>query len=774
MSRDSEAAGQPKRAGPLFGDEANEVLRDPRTPSAPSSGSGQPGSHGKRSPNTGPQESSPPPTAEATKKKRSPARGEGEGVSKNEEKREGSGAPSSGISSSATSSTATPTTSTGQQNATTTTPTETSNPEGAPVACSTNTTGFMFGESPDPAQYWGRNADEEDVSAWAASQNHPEVERPAEEGTSAHMWDTVTTVLSTVASQRHGAHDFFSFLDPSVLWRLRETHSAAYVEMFKGAALLREKSVLIEALISCIYTRAVYGLPMYEGYVDSAATWVQGAMQKVNMDKTENEILNAKAFHWKIGEVLVSGYTEEMYEPGFVLSANHRLKWLVLSVRGSMAWQDVMTDIAANDVDFNVRIPKEGGPLWNVDPLKIASSSTQKNHQEVQAASSTAQVVNERPLEQGLRSPTASGTRQKTAGDQNEDSEDELAKSTLCIGTEYIGAVRKPDHSSSSPTLSSSKIDSIPPTSPKAQTPQPQQPLGSPHRSSSTSPRRSSVPSSSSPNLQGVDRPESPPPLFIDQTILGDDAETMTKLMFRTHKGFVKSAEYVYRRVRTAVERFLRRYPDYRFIFTGHSLGAATVALVYFKFCQVVNKRLLLFGSPAIVAEHEEMPSDCGNLVRATQDPRILGVVRGKDFVSQLSMQSFDRLADEISETSYFTQAVDYVSSLFSGSERPAKDYSGTPRPAGKFCLHLQVRPSTAAPTCFWTRNSGQNYRRVLLGLRMIDDHLPNLYLATLCDVYFNKFFRRNEISDEEYVFLKMLKRIRFDYVQAYMSAKWV
>ena len=30
----------------------------------------------------------------------------------------------------------------------------------------------------------------------------------------------------------------------------------------------------------------------------------------------------------------------------------------------------VMTDIAAEDVDFRIRMPRRNGPLWNRDPLE--------------------------------------------------------------------------------------------------------------------------------------------------------------------------------------------------------------------------------------------------------------------------------------------------------------------------------------------------------------------------------------------------------------------
>ncbi|CAD7947073.1 unnamed protein product [Amoebophrya sp. A120] len=990
---------------------------------------------------------------------------------------------------------------------------------------------------PDPTTI---DENKEDVVAAAADdlQNRP-IHRPAHEqtnetgGSSSHMWDTVTTLLSMLSNRRHGAQDFFSFLDPSVMWRLRDVHSQLYEKQFDNAAVLREKSILIETMIACLYMRAVYGVPMYEGYVDSAATWVAGAFMKVNMDQLENEVLNQKAFLALVGAkqdsaqwqrkkriepssevttssqlpsgfvdgqellpgaeqkssstssvdkkkintsqsgttsskrttskeeflsrtsspsskspskpgtssrknsktasrttvpgrhgtgattaatggaaaapttsstssptktnaflpanpILVSAFTEEMYEPAFVLSVNHTLKWLILSVRGSMAWKDVMTDIAAEEVDFAVRFPKAGSALFGVDPLQELTKARDEEKRRAQEAEALRRrassgeaaggphdqepdvasgadplVTSDEPSEVQVgndvvkvkantkarslfpapknKSGTASSTpprvvEQDGPTSSRHDSLDDAIlgppaserKESLpeidYVGNEFVGAkspnkedydergrgvlqggqlstLFQPEPRAETPTSTGAAVVVAPPSRgssanstrssgqsvQKTRIPKPERKIRPPedeaiygdeglfvpsspegdhavygqHQLGTTKngyPGTSSTSSSSRAylNIEKKTAGRNPhEPLLIDQSDVNfappgssssrpnsgspernrerhrrkdstdskpknlsslvptagsttgeatstvssrtkttstedgqrqtpsDEDNTEVRVLFRTHKGFVKSAEFVYGRIRFWVERFLKKNPDYRFVFTGHSLGAATVALVYWKFPQIENKRLFLFGSPAIAYHDDDAeqggtvagrsPGRAANAAKypVMDDPRILGVVRGKDFVSALSMESFDRLADEISETSYFTQAVDYIGTLF-GQQRKTHDYSKIPRPPGKFCLHLQVRPSTAAPTCFWVRNHGEHYRRILLGLRMIDDHLPNLYLATLCDVYFHRFFDRNNVSTMEYQFLKMLKRIRFDYIQAYEAARWI
>eukprot|EP00391_Amoebophrya_sp_Ameob2_P004602 CAMPEP_0179003288 /NCGR_PEP_ID=MMETSP0795-20121207/12576_1 /TAXON_ID=88552 /ORGANISM="Amoebophrya sp., Strain Ameob2" /LENGTH=844 /DNA_ID=CAMNT_0020697243 /DNA_START=200 /DNA_END=2734 /DNA_ORIENTATION=+ len=730
------------------------------------------------------------------------------------------------------------------------------------------------------------------VSSWSPggqAQDHGAA-HDTNSSSSTHLWELFTSLFSVLASRRHGAQDFFSFLDPSVMWRLREKHAAAYAKQFSNAAVLREKALLVEVLIAAIYTRAVYGVPMYEGYVDSAATWVAGAVQKMNVDPVENEILNQQAFlalTGNAGAILVSAFTEEVYEPAFVLSVNHKLKCLVLSIRGSMAWNDVVTDIAAEEVDYCVYVPSPPAPSGeSTDAKKHKKRSQLRQHE---AASSGAPPDSTHPgalspfsaafgeAAAGTRTSAAEGVGSEAPSRPRSSSSGELSAKSYgnvseidYVGTEYVGITKHRESGTISLTpnssFSSSNVEhahqgpstrSHPFPKPKnrrrnsdeqtvdhapdgkiegsarnSQSQKEQPPTAAARRPTQIpSPERrvyTDEIATADGLLTTVTTSEADEPFFIDQND-PDEELTEERLLFRTHKGFVRSADFVYRRIKNWVDRFLRKNPDYRFLFTGHSLGAATASLVYFKFPEIRDKKLITFGCPALVQEQtggsgekarrqgkkrepavgeegrstsssgsgsgasstpskrkeEDINDKEGPLLRRTppstshhlpvsEDPRILGVVRGKDFVSALSMESFDRLADEISETSYFTQAVDWMSTTLFGQERPVRDYSKIPRPPGRFCLHLQVRPSTAAPVCYWTQNKGENYRRILLGLRMIDDHLPNLYLASLCDLYFNKFFSRADISNEEYAFLKMLKRIKFDYIQAYEAARWM
>jgi len=289
-------------------------------------------------------------------------------------------------------------------------------------------------------------------------------------------------------------------------------------------------------------------------------------------------------------------------------------------------------------------------------------------------------------------------------------------------------------------------------------------------------------------------------------------------------------------------------------------------------------------------------------------DGRILCVTRGKDWVANMSFESIDRLADEISEVSYFTQAAVWVSKSFdtvgtkidnwvrrtsssenllsnkiysesfanitntdsnstqqvdnspedcstndvnastliknsgretgsdertpdskssskesspevgssgteasssasgkhitsnaaataakptsSGSKSPSPNKKGQgqssqglkskyhwsqiPHCPGRLVFHLQVRPSHRAPQGFWVKNERDQYRRILVGQRIVHDHLPNLYLASLVDIYLNQFYNRHHLTPQEIMLMRILKRTRFDYVSAYENAGWI
>merc|ERR1712194_468075 len=413
--------------------------------------------------------------------------------------------------------------------------------------------------------------------------------------------------------------------------------------------------------------------------------------------------------------LLCSSYSDQVYEPGFTLSVNPELKWLVLAVRGSLSWQDIMTDINVEEEPFKIYYPTA---KW--------FKEREKERNEIAKAEKTAVF------------PHGYGSRyfdQSLSMEEDHQVDSEIAK----LHTVFM--------------------------------------------------------------------------------VHGGFAKGARYVYNRTRL-------WIERFYQTHSEK------EWRFCCIGHSLGAAVASLVYYMYPSIGHKRLMVYGTPPMLRfchseELEEMQThdDYGDLsteeadwevyaggedgllplqflyrIPLDDDSRILSVVRGKDWIARLSIRSVDNLMGELAKTSYVSAAVNYVQQSFKkfmegegggtgaegaetgegeGEEESTDSASAESIAAkarfdrslkgpGKMILQLQVRPTHVPPKPLWVRNRKNAYGKVLVGVRIFDDHLPNLYLASLCDIYFHGFFDRERVSPTEKVLLKILKTIQFDYITAY------
>jgi hypothetical protein len=105
---------------------------------------------------------------------------------------------------------------------------------------------------------------------------------------------------------------------------------------------------------AAIFARAAYGALMRRGGGDQVQGFVGGAA------KASCGIWDAAAhddaFLELVGvprqDLLLSSWSERTFEPAFVLFWEHRLRWLVLAVRGSSEPKSILTDIAADTCDL--------------------------------------------------------------------------------------------------------------------------------------------------------------------------------------------------------------------------------------------------------------------------------------------------------------------------------------------------------------------------------------------------------------------------------------
>ena len=291
-------------------------------------------------------------------------------------------------------------------------------------------------------------------------------------------------------------------------------------------------------------------------------------------------------------ETLASSYSENVYEPAFVLGVNHKLRWLILAIRGSCGMRDVMTDINAEEGDFCVWYPVEGGE-WDADPLS-----------EAEAARVEAERGQGRRRSSG-REEGREARRTITSENSFSGADGLTGAQTATAAGERQGA-RSPPHDSGHNTGLTAPHDvedetplfidqQIPPTS-RASRPSShsEQGIASPPLAlqAGTSPR---------PKPGEVSPPRRLP--------AAPHQHVRRRTLFTTHKGFVRAADFVYSRIKALVEKFFRKgfhkgvsTRRYCFVFTGHSLGAATASLLFYKYPQIGNKKLFLFGCPGVIA----------------------------------------------------------------------------------------------------------------------------------------------------------------------------
>ncbi|KAL3657874.1 hypothetical protein V7S43_017252 [Phytophthora oleae] len=106
------------------------------------------------------------------------------------------------------------------------------------------------------------------------------------------------------------------------------------------------------------------------------------------------------------------------------------------------------------------------------------------------------------------------------------------------------------------------------------------------------------------------------------------------------HRGMVHAATWLVRHLRDDLQELTEKYPDYRLVATGHSLGAAVAALSAMQLrAEFPDIHCYGFGTPACVTR--ELATGSYDLVTS--------VVNGYDCVPRLHQHSLLKLQDEIS-----------------------------------------------------------------------------------------------------------------------------
>ncbi|CAJ1370538.1 unnamed protein product [Effrenium voratum] len=185
---------------------------------------------------------------------------------------------------------------------------------------------------------------------------------------SAEALDMLRTLLMTNLGKRSKS-DILSILsDPSLPFRLYPEHQRRYEEYIAAFEPVENESAcalgqqghpddisgqgfLPRAALASVFARAAYGALMRKGAGDKVRGFLGGAAKSLtgsweNEDHTEAfvELTGAQR-----ADILMANWTEKPFEPAFVIFWVHRMRWLVLSVRGSCEWSAVLTDVAAEE-----------------------------------------------------------------------------------------------------------------------------------------------------------------------------------------------------------------------------------------------------------------------------------------------------------------------------------------------------------------------------------------------------------------------------------------
>jgi len=116
---------------------------------------------------------------------------------------------------------------------------------------------------------------------------------------------------------------------------------------------------LSQLCLAAIYARSAYAFIAREGLFDSVSA---GAMifsvQKAAFDMAEHDAeSSAHAFQDMLGlrrdDIVDARWTVEgPFLPAYMVSRDHAMKWIVLSIRGTLSMKDILTDMAVRTVPF--------------------------------------------------------------------------------------------------------------------------------------------------------------------------------------------------------------------------------------------------------------------------------------------------------------------------------------------------------------------------------------------------------------------------------------
>lgn len=157
-------------------------------------------------------------------------------------------------------------------------------------------------------------------------------------------------------------------MDPTAALRRAKKEKDAFADMCQRLPPWSDCEVLGQLLVAALYSRAAYGLTarlgMFDSVVSGAAVFSFGRAA-FDLAEDVDDDSNKAAFLDMLGLaaqdiVQAQWRSEGPFRPAYAIVRDHTMKWIVVTIRGTLSTKDILTDVAARCVPFFQGLAHEG------------------------------------------------------------------------------------------------------------------------------------------------------------------------------------------------------------------------------------------------------------------------------------------------------------------------------------------------------------------------------------------------------------------------------
>ena len=153
-----------------------------------------------------------------------------------------------------------------------------------------------------------------------------------------------------------------SLANPVSLIRVSYRHTKLYNVLHAKHKLQNDQKEALDCAQAMLYAKASYGVAYTGGHLRSLGAafrmhTILKPFKDVGRDVTSREndigalqVLDAISNTDR--ELVMSDWSNQVYNPAFVLFVDHNMKWIILAIRGTVSDKDTLTDLAADSGPF--------------------------------------------------------------------------------------------------------------------------------------------------------------------------------------------------------------------------------------------------------------------------------------------------------------------------------------------------------------------------------------------------------------------------------------